>query len=153
MVEQEAAKVQQAESETITIETGISQTQKSDLYRCVACGRQLEDGMELTKCEPCSRGQKHQKLSNNLVPIGKKPLQDYLRAVIRIFSNKGKEAYVVGRGRFIVRAADVALITVKNKLKYCYIDDVKLETVTMNSDKTKHPVNVSSISIRLKAQE
>ena len=100
-------------------------------------------------------GQKQRKVfEKNEIPVGNAPIGRYLRAVSSAFvEGKFKEVSIMGRGRYISRAVDVALVTVERNIKYAYIDNIKAESVVMNSDKTKEPVNISSIIIRLKVQE
>lgn len=90
----------------------------------------------------------------NEIPVGSAPINVYLRAIASAFvEGKYKEVFVMGRGKYTARAIDVALITVNKNIKYAFVDDIKIESVTMDSDKTKQPVSISSILIRLKVQE
>ena len=90
----------------------------------------------------------------NEIPVGSAPINVYLRAVASAFvESKYKEVFIMGRGKYTARAIDVALITVNKNIKYAFVDDIKIESVTMDSDKTKQPVSISSILIRLKVQE
>src|SRR3990167_396009 len=87
----------------------------------------------------------------NYVPVGSKPAHVYLNAVRRAFMNS-REVYVMGRGRFISKAADVALISVEKNVKQAVISDIKVKTEAMSSQHDKRPVNVSSIVFTLKIQ-
>ena len=90
----------------------------------------------------------------NEIPVGSAPINVYLRAVASAFvESKYKEVFIMGRGKYTARAIDVALITVNKNIRYAFIDSIKVESVVMDSDKTKEPVSISSILIRLKVQE
>ena len=91
------------------------------------------------------------KYDGNYVPVGEKPILVYLNAVRSAFMNN-IEVYVMGRGRFISKAADVALISVEKNVRQAVIFDIKVKTEAMNSLKDKRPVNVSSIVFTLKIQ-
>jgi DNA-binding protein Alba len=84
----------------------------------------------------------------NYVFIGKKPLMDYVLAVVTHFESGMPEVVVKARGRNISIAVDVAEI-VRNR----FMNDAKVRTVQIGTEKLAgedgKTANVSSIEIFL----
>ncbi len=84
----------------------------------------------------------------NVVYIGKKPIMNYVLAVITQFNNNASEVAIRARGKMISRAVDVAEI-IRNR----FIPDVKIKNISIGTETLKSPdgktVNISSIEIVL----
>ena len=85
---------------------------------------------------------------DNRVYIGKKPMMDYVLAVVTHFESGSQEVVVKARGRNISRAVDVAEV-VRNR----FVTNAKVRTVQIGTEKLTgdegKTANVSSIEIFL----
>ena len=85
---------------------------------------------------------------DNIIYIGKKPVMNYVLAVVTQFNSAGKDVRIKARGKSISRAVDVAEITRNRFLKEALVKDIKITTeVLKEEDGTTS--NVSSIEIVL----
>ncbi|MCQ6254718.1 DNA-binding protein Alba [Methanocaldococcus sp.] len=84
---------------------------------------------------------------DNVVLIGKKPVMNYVLAVLTQLTNND-EVVIKARGKAINKAVDVAEM-IKNR----FIKDIKIKKIEIGTDKVKNPdgreVNVSTIEIVL----
>ncbi len=82
-----------------------------------------------------------------VVYVGKKPLMNYVSAVITQFLGGTKKVHVKARGRYIKRAVDVAE-AIRNK----FLPNVKVENITIGTEEMEREgktVRVSTIDITL----
>ncbi len=83
----------------------------------------------------------------NEVLVGKKPVMNYVLAVVTQFNQGAKEVHIKARGRAISKAVDVAEI-VRNR----FITDAKVKEISINTEEVqgeKGPTKVSAIDIVL----
>ncbi|CAB3287170.1 DNA/RNA-binding protein Alba [Methanocaldococcus lauensis] len=84
---------------------------------------------------------------DNVVLIGKKPVMNYVLAVLTQLTNND-EVVIKARGKAINKAVDVAEM-IRNR----FIKDIKIKKIEIGTDKVKNPdgreVNVSTIEIVL----
>ncbi len=83
---------------------------------------------------------------DNVVFIGKKPTMNYVLAVVTQFNSGNRTVNIKARGKAIVRAVDVALITQRRFIEDAVIEDIKVwtEEVAIGDDER---TNVSSMEI------
>ncbi|MFH1286081.1 MAG: DNA-binding protein Alba [Candidatus Micrarchaeota archaeon] len=86
---------------------------------------------------------------DNIVYIGKKPVMNYVLAVITLFSNGAPEVSIKARGLSISRAVDAGEI-----VRHKFLPDVKVKSITteteeMTSERDGRKSMVSSINITL----
>lgn len=85
--------------------------------------------------------------NQNEVLVGKKPVMNYVLAVVTQFNQGAKEVHVKARGRAISKAVDVAEI-VRNR----FITDAKVKEISISTEEVqgeKGPTKVSAIDIVL----
>ncbi|AIJ06433.1 DNA/RNA-binding protein albA [Methanocaldococcus bathoardescens] len=84
---------------------------------------------------------------DNVVLIGKKPVMNYVVAVLTQLTSND-EVIIKARGKAINKAVDVAEM-IRNR----FIKDIKVKKIEIGTDKVKNPdgreVNVSTIEIVL----
>jgi DNA-binding protein len=84
----------------------------------------------------------------NVIYIGKKPVMNYVLAVVTQFNNGSKEVGIKARGKAISRAVDAAEV-VRNK----FMPDVKVKEIKIGTEEIEGreggKVNTSSIEIYL----
>jgi DNA-binding protein len=84
---------------------------------------------------------------DNVVLIGKKPVMNYVVAVLTQLTSND-EVIIKARGKAINKAVDVAEM-IRNR----FIKDIKIKKIEIGTDKVKNPdgkeVNVSTIEIIL----
>ncbi|ACV24293.1 DNA-binding protein Alba [Methanocaldococcus sp. FS406-22] len=84
---------------------------------------------------------------DNVVLIGKKPVMNYVVAVLTQLTSND-EVIIKARGKAINKAVDVAEM-IRNR----FIKDIKIKKIEIGTDKVKNPdgkeVNVSTIEIVL----
>lgn len=90
-----------------------------------------------------------EKKEENVVLIGKKPVMNYVLAVITQFQSGAKEVEVRARGRAISKAVDVAEVVRSRFLQEVKVKEINIGTEERTS-KTGEKLNVSTISIKLK---
>jgi archaea-specific DNA-binding protein len=87
---------------------------------------------------------------DNIIFIGTKPFMNYVTGIVIQFTSKGAdEVLVKARGKFIVRAVDVAEVALKRFLS----EQIQIKDIKINSEGFKNPegreVRVSTIEIIL----
>ena len=89
----------------------------------------------------------------NAVLIGKKPIMNYVLAVITFFHGGAKEVSIKARGRSISRAIDVAEV-----VRHRFLPDAKIKGISIGTDQfqpedqdegSQGSTNVSTIEITL----
>ncbi|NPA86625.1 MAG: DNA-binding protein Alba [Candidatus Diapherotrites archaeon] len=83
----------------------------------------------------------------NEIYVGKKPVMNYVLAVVTQFNQGAKEVHIKARGRAISKAVDVAEI-VRNR----FITDAKVKEITIGTEEVQGengPTKVSAIDIVL----
>lgn len=78
---------------------------------------------------------------DNVVYIGKKPLMNYVLAIVKEFNNGAKEVTVKARGRAISRAVDAAEVS-RNR----FLTDAKIKEIRIDTEKTASEKGESSVS-------
>ncbi len=84
--------------------------------------------------------------NENIVYIGKKPLMNYVLAVVMQFSSGSGEVMIRARGRSISSAVDVAEIVRSRFIPDSKVKDIKISTEKMTGEDGR-TVNVSAIEI------
>ncbi|HIP62558.1 MAG TPA: DNA-binding protein Alba [Archaeoglobus profundus] len=87
----------------------------------------------------------------NAVFIGKKPVMNYVLAVLTQFNSGAKEVAIKARGKAISRAVDVAEIIRKR-----FLPDVDVKNISITTEKLESEqgvANVSAIEIVLAKKE
>jgi len=84
----------------------------------------------------------------NTVYIGKKPLMNYVLAVVTQFNSGSKEVVIRARGRSISSAVDVAEIVRNRFAPDSKVKDIRLSTEKLTGEEGR-TVNVSAIEIYL----
>jgi archaea-specific DNA-binding protein len=91
--------------------------------------------------------------NTNAVLIGKKPIMNYVLAVITFFHGGAKEVNIKARGRSISRAIDVAEV-----VRHRFLPDAKIKSIGIGTDQfqpqdqdegSQSSTNVSTIIITL----
>jgi DNA-binding protein len=88
-----------------------------------------------------------EKISENVVFIGIKPVMDYVLAVITQFNYGSGNVTLKARGRAISRAVDVAEVTRNRFLQGLTVKNIQIGTEELQGE--SGAVNVSSIEIVL----
>ncbi|NLK25359.1 MAG: DNA-binding protein Alba [Euryarchaeota archaeon] len=88
---------------------------------------------------------------DNTIFIGKKPVMNYVLAVVTQFNNGSNDVLIKARGKAISRAVDVAEIVRRRYIRDATIKDVRLNTETLKGEGGRD-VNVSSIEIQISRQ-
>lgn len=86
--------------------------------------------------------------TGNTVYIGKKPLMNYVLAVVMQFNTGSGEVVIRARGRSISSAVDVAEIVRNRFVPDSKVKDIKISTEKMTGEEGR-TVNVSAIEIYL----
>jgi len=91
---------------------------------------------------------KESTIPENVVYIGKKPVMNYVLAVVTQFNNGAKMVRIKARGNTISRAVDVAEIS-RNR----FVQDAKVEHIAINSEQLQNEdgstSKVSTIEIQI----
>ena len=87
-------------------------------------------------------------MEDNIIFVGKKPLMNYVLAVMKQFEVGSAEIIIKARGRAISRAVDVAEVVRNRYLTNVVVKDVVIGTESMTTDEGDQ-VNISSIEIFL----
>ena len=91
---------------------------------------------------------------DNVIFIGTKPFMNYVTGIVIQFTSKNaREVMIKARGKFIVRAVDVAEVALKRFLQ----DQIEIKDIRINSEEFKNEegreVRVSTIEIILVKNE
>ncbi len=89
---------------------------------------------------------------DNVVFIGKKPTMNYVLAVVTQFNSGNSTVNIKARGKAIVRAVDVALITQRRFLQNVVVEDINIWTEEMSVGEDEW-TNVSSMEIVMTIKE
>ncbi len=84
----------------------------------------------------------------NTVYIGKKPIMNYVLAVVTQFNSGSEVVIIKARGRSIGRAVDVAEVVRHRFMPDCKVKDIEISTEKITGEDGR-TVNVSSIEIFL----
>ncbi len=84
----------------------------------------------------------------NTVYIGKKPIMNYVLAVVTQFNSGSEVVIIKARGRSIGRAVDVAEVVRHRFLPDCKVKDIEISTEKITGEDGR-TANVSSIEIFL----
>jgi DNA-binding protein Alba len=84
----------------------------------------------------------------NTVYIGKKPLMNYVLAVVTQFNSGSEVVIIKARGRSIGRAVDVAEVVRHRFIPDCKVKDIEISTEKITGEDGR-TANVSSIEIFL----
>jgi len=85
----------------------------------------------------------------NAVLIGKKPVMNYVLAVITLFQGTTGEVVVKARGQAISRAVDVVEIVRRRFIQDLKVKEVRIGTVQLPGLEGRGPANVSTMEIVL----
>ncbi len=85
---------------------------------------------------------------DNTVYIGKKPLMNYVLAVVTQFNSGSEGVIIKARGRSIGRAVDVAEVVRHRFIPDCKVKDIEISTEKITGEDGR-TANVSSIEIFL----
>jgi len=86
----------------------------------------------------------------NIVYIGKKPLMNYVLAVVMQFNSGSEEVVIRARGRSISSAVDVAEVVRNRFVPDSKVKEIKISTEQMTvTGEEGRTVNVSAIEIYL----
>ena len=85
---------------------------------------------------------------DNIVYIGKKPIMNYVLAVVTQFNSGSGEVVIRARGRSISRAVDVAEIVRNRFVPESKVKDIQIATEKLTGEEGRVS-NVSSIEIYL----
>jgi len=77
----------------------------------------------------------------NEIYVGKKPVMNYVLAVVTQFNQGAKEVHIKARGRAISKAVDVAEI-VRNRL----ITDAKVKEITIGTEEVQGQNGTTKVS-------
>ena len=88
-------------------------------------------------------------MDDNLVYIGKKPIMNYVLAVVTEFGQGHIDVIIKARGKAISRAVDVAEIVRNRFVENCMVQFISVGTERLKSD-DGHENNVSWIEIKLR---
>ena len=77
----------------------------------------------------------------NEIYVGKKPVMNYVLAVVTQFNQGAKEVHVKARGRAISKAVDVAEI-VRNR----FITDAKVKEITIGTEEVQGENGTTKVS-------
>ena len=77
----------------------------------------------------------------NEIYVGKKPVMNYVLAVVTQFNQGAKEVHIKARGRAISKAVDVAEI-VRNR----FITDAKVKEITIDTEEVQGENGTTKVS-------
>ncbi len=95
------------------------------------------------------RIQREQKMMDDTVLIGKKPVMNYVLAGLTLIQNGADLVTIKARGRAISKAVDVAQIITKRFATDVDVKNIAINTEQVKSLETGNLNNVSSIEILL----
>ncbi len=84
---------------------------------------------------------------NNVVYVGNKPVMNYVLAVVKEFNNGANEVVIKARGKAISRAVDAAEVSRNRFLTDAKINDIKIGTERIISEKGESNVSIIEIAI------
>ncbi len=88
------------------------------------------------------------KLEDNTLYVGNKPVMNYVLAVVTQFNDGAKDVTIKARGRAISRAVDTAEVVRNRFMQDIKVKDIKIGTEELEGEKGDK-INVSSIEIFL----
>ncbi len=88
------------------------------------------------------------KLEDNIIYVGNKPVMNYVLAVVTQFNDGQKDITIKARGRAISRAVDTAEVVRNRFMQDVKVKDIKIGTEELEGEKGDK-INVSSIEIFL----
>ena len=91
-------------------------------------------------------------MNNNTIYVGRKPVMNYVLAVVTLFNQGRDEVIIRARGRAISRAVDAAEIIRNRFISDAVVSDIKISTEVIenfNGEQT----NVSIIEIYIEKGE
>lgn len=88
------------------------------------------------------------KLEDNTIYVGNKPVMNYVLAVVTQFNDGLKDVTIKARGRAISRAVDTAEVVRNRFMQDVKVKDIKIGTEELEGEKGDK-INVSSIEIFL----
>jgi len=91
-------------------------------------------------------------VDENTIFIGKKPVMNYVLAVVTQFNSGSSEIVIKARGRAISRAVDVAEIVRNRFIKEAQLKDIRIATEEVTTDDGA-TLKVSSIEIFMEKAE
>ena len=80
-------------------------------------------------------------MADNEIYVGKKPVMNYVLAVVTQFNQGAKEVHIKARGKAISKAVDVAEI-VRNR----FITDAVVKEVTIGTEEVKGEAGTTKVS-------
>jgi DNA-binding protein len=95
---------------------------------------------------------KKDKLNDNNILVGNKPIMNYVLATVAEFNGKAnKEVAIKARGKTIYKAVDIAEIVRNRFLHDAIVKTIKIGTEKV-TNKAGRPQNVSTIEIYIKSK-
>lgn len=88
------------------------------------------------------------KLEDNIIYVGNKPVMNYVLAAVTQFNDGAKDITIKARGRAISRAVDTAEVVRNRFIQDVKVKDIKIGTEELEGEKGDK-INVSSIEIFL----
>ncbi|MDI6888504.1 MAG: DNA-binding protein Alba [Methanocellales archaeon] len=88
------------------------------------------------------------KLEDNIIYVGNKPVMNYVLAAVTQFNDGAKDVTIKARGRAISRAVDTAEVVRNRFIQDVKVKDIKIGTEELEGEKGDK-INVSSIEIFL----
>jgi len=88
------------------------------------------------------------KLEDNIIYVGNKPVMNYVLAAVTQFNDGAKDVTIKARGRAISRAVDTAEVVRNRFMQDIKVKDIKIGTEELEGEKGDK-INVSSIEIFL----
>ncbi len=85
---------------------------------------------------------------DSVILVGNKNVMSYVLACVTLFNKGADEVVIKARGRLIIRAVDVAEITMHRFISELKVTDIAIGTTTVQTDKGSD-LNVSTIDITL----
>ena len=91
-------------------------------------------------------------VNNNTIYVGRKPVMNYVLAVVTLFNQGRDEVIIRARGRAISRAVDAAEIIRNRFISDAVVSDIKISTEVIENFKGEQ-TNVSIIEIYIEKGE
>jgi len=88
------------------------------------------------------------KLEDNIIYVGNKPVMNYVLAAVTQFNDGVKDVTIKARGKAISRAVDTAEVVKNRFMQDVKVKDIKIGTEELEGEKGDK-INVSSIEIFL----
>ncbi len=80
-------------------------------------------------------------MAENEIYVGKKPVMNYVLAVVTQFNQGAKEVHIKARGKAISKAVDVAEI-VRNR----FVSDAKVKEITIGTEEVQGENGTTKVS-------